>query len=176
MHFWDLQAVTAMVTGLGRGHWWRTNWPTGPTVLQGSWCNRSPASRQHWAGPKGWAQEAGGRMDSLVLSAADLSENCPQLRCSCRADTCPQDMGPEQILHALFSQQNLSLPRKSVLRGLRPLLPCRYYYYWSFVAEQCCVSFGCIAKWFSYTYTYVYIYIYLPFQILSPFRLQRSIE
>lgn len=65
-----------------------------------------------------WAQEAGARTDSLVLPAADSSENCPQLRGSCSADLCPQDMGPEQVLHALFSQQNLS--GKSVLRGPRP--------------------------------------------------------
>ena len=29
-------------------------------------------------------------------------------------------------------------------------------FYWSIVDLQCCISFKCIAKWFSYTYTYIH--------------------
>ena len=32
--------------------------------------------------------------------------------------------------------------------------------YWSIVDLQCCVSFRCSAKWFSYVYIYIYIYIH----------------
>ena len=48
-----------------------------------------------------------------------------------------------------------------------------YLFFWRIVDLQCCVSFRCIAKRFSYIYIYththicVYIYIYL-FYILSP--------
>lgn len=61
-------------------------------------------------------------MDSLVLPAADSSENCPQLRGSCRADLCPQNVGPEQVLHALFSQPEVSAQRPETLITLSLLL------------------------------------------------------
>ena len=34
-------------------------------------------------------------------------------------------------------------------------------FYWSIVDLQCCVSFKCTAKWFSYTYVYIHIYVYI---------------
>ena len=40
-------------------------------------------------------------------------------------------------------------------------------FYWNIVDLQCCVSFWCIAKWFTHTHThthihiYIYIYIYI---------------
>ena len=39
--------------------------------------------------------------------------------------------------------------------------------YWGIVDEQCCVSFRCTAKWFSYTYTCIYSFSVLQF--LMPF-------
>ena len=43
--------------------------------------------------------------------------------------------------------------------------------YWSTVDLQCCDSFKCIPKWFSYTYTYIYL-----FQNIFPFRLLQNIK
>ena len=41
--------------------------------------------------------------------------------------------------------------------------------HWSIIELQCCVSFRCIATWFSYTY--------IPsFQILFPYKLLQNIE
>ena len=39
-------------------------------------------------------------------------------------------------------------------------------FYWSTIDLQCCVSFRCTAKWFSYMYIYIYF-----FQILFPEKL-----
>ena len=45
------------------------------------------------------------------------------------------------------------------------------FFNWSIVDVQCCVSFRCTAKWFSY----IYIHIFL-FQILFHYRLLQDIE
>ena len=44
------------------------------------------------------------------------------------------------------------------------------FFNWSLVDIQCCVSFRCTAKWFSYN---IYMYI---FQILFPYRLLQNID
>ena len=47
-----------------------------------------------------------------------------------------------------------------------------FFFHWSITDLQCCVSFRCREKWFSYTYITILFFL----QILFPYRLLQNIE
>ena len=60
-------------------------------------------------------------------------------------------------------------------------LKANFYFNWSIIDLQCCVSFRYTSKWVSHTHTHIYICIYIRiyiyiFHILFPYRLLQNTE
>ena len=69
---------------------------------------------------------------------------------------------PEFLLHLETVFPCLALHHMLVEYFFFSHLKCIFFkknFHWSIVDLQCCVRFGCTAKWFSYTYTYIHSFL-----------------
>ena len=76
---------------------------------------------------------------------------CQPLQCSCLEN--PRDWGAWWAAVYGVAQSQTRLKQLSSSSSSICLI-----LYWSMIDLQCCVSFRCIARWFSYTYTYIYCF------------------
>ena len=65
----------------------------------------------------------------------------------------------------------LNFPSHVILLVLYFIFLIFRFFSWSIFDLQCCVSFWCTEKWYSYAYICIYTYVYIVFQILFHCRL-----
>ena len=99
----------------------------------------------------------------------------------CR-DWCSKSIAPgikaQRMVHRILESRGWGVIMESSIFRQRFFFFFRLFicFYWAIVNLQCCVSFKCTAKWFSYTYIYIVIHIYILFQILFHYRLLQNTE